>query len=514
MNRTQKRQQAREIEKDLKKKDLENKGFRVIRGEYEVKRKRNIANRKSSYSTPEEENADRQIIAEETLKVYRKVFPILLKRLSKIRDPRQPKKTKHKLTVLMIYGILMFVFTRTSLRNANKEISSPIFFENMKAMFPELETLPHTDTLKRLLEEINVQEIEESMLDLLEHLIKNKKFKNNLINGKYLIAIDGTQKFFRDDKWAEECLTRHVGTDKKEQYYVYVLESVIILDNGMTLPLMTEFLENEGDGSKENIKETAEKKKQDCERKGFYRIAKRIKKRFPKLKISVAMDGLYACGPVIRKCREYNWDYMLVFKEGSIKDTWKEATALMKLNPEESLNGEYGGRKQQYKWANDIEYNYGENGRLKETLHVVICEETWEETSRSTGKTETKSTSYAWISGKEIKKTNVEKRCMKLGRYRWKIENNFLVEKHQGYVFEHCFSYDWTAMKGFHFLMKIGRLINVLVINSQFAVLKIQELGIRGFLSFIFISCKSQVLNTIRLKNTVENRNYQLKLVG
>ena len=225
------------------------------------------------------------------------------------------------------------------------------------------------------------------------------------------------------------------------------------------------------------------------------------------------MDGIYACGPVIRRCREYKWDYMLVFKEGSIKEVWREAKALMKLNPEESLARELGGRKQDYKWVNGIEYSYGENGRFKETLHIVICEETWEETNRKTKVVEQKSTTYAWISGQELKKSNVEKRCMKLGRYRWKIENNFLVEKHQGYVFEHCFSYNWNAMKGFHFLMKIGRLINVLIAHTEYAISKIQQLGIRGYLSKIFDACKGDVLDIICLKRIVENQNYQLRLV-
>jgi hypothetical protein len=146
--------------------------------------------------------------------------------------------------------------------------------------------------------------------------------------------------------------------------------------------------------------------------------------------------------------------------------------------------------------------------KIKEAVKEAI-----EETSRNTGKIETKSTTYAWISGKELKKSNVEKRCMKLGRYRWKIENNFLVEKHQGYVFEHCFSYNWNAMKGFHFLMKIGKLINVLVTHSEFAAPKILELGIRGFISKIFDVCKSDVLNIDCLKSIVENQNYQLRLV-
>ena len=62
-------------------------------------------------------------------------------------------------------------------------------------MFPELETLPHADTLARLLEVIDVSEIQECMAELLKDLIKRKKFKNYLLKKGYLIAIDGTQKF-------------------------------------------------------------------------------------------------------------------------------------------------------------------------------------------------------------------------------------------------------------------------------------------------------------------------------
>ena len=126
MNRSQKRQEKREQEKELRVKKLESQGFIVSRIGY--REKRNISNRKSAYTTAEEEKADKQEIAEATLKVHRKMLPILLKRLSKIKDPRQPKKTKHSLTVLMIYGILMFVYNMSSLRNCNKEMSIQYFF--------------------------------------------------------------------------------------------------------------------------------------------------------------------------------------------------------------------------------------------------------------------------------------------------------------------------------------------------------------------------------------------------
>jgi len=506
MNRQAKRQEKRAQDQALRRKELESKGFNFV-GSVEYQGKRSVANRKFSYETPEEEKMERQISVEAALKVYQRTLPILLKRLTKIKDPRQPKKIKHSLTVLMIYGILMFVYQQSSLRNANKERSTAIFFENMKVMFPEFETMPHADTLSRLLERIKVEEIEESLLELFEQLVKKKKFRNYLINKRYVIAIDGTQKFVRSEQWAQEPLERHVGKDKHAQYYVYVLEAVVIFENGITLPFMSEFLNNE------EYRDVSSDK-QDCERKAFYRFAERIKKRFPKLKISVTMDGLYACGPVIRICRDYGWDYMFVFKEGSMKDAWREAMGLIRLTPENILKRHCGGRSQVYRWINDVEYTYGNNGRSKERLHVVVCEETWKETSRVTGKTTSKLTKYVWISGKEIRKTNVETRCLKIGRYRWKIENNFLVMKHQGYKYEHCFSYNWNAMVGFHYLMQIGRLINVLIVHSEFLEHKVTELGINGLLAYIFKACTADILDLTRIASIVNDESYQWRLVS
>lgn len=506
MNRVVKRQQEREQAKELKVKKLEAQGFivsRIVYGE-----KRNISNRKSSYATPEEEKADKQESAEAALKVHRKMLPVLLKRLSKIKDQRQPNKTKHSLTVLMVYGIIMFVYNMSSLRNCNKEMSTAIFFQNMNAMFPEFETMPHADTLSRLLEKIKVSEIEESLLELFEHLVKKKKFRNHLINQRYVIAIDGTQKFMRTEKWAEECLGRHVGKDKEEQYYVYVLEAVVILDNGITLPLMSEFLNNEE--YKDVISD-----KQDSERKAFYRFAERIKKRFPKLKITLTMDGLFACGPVIKTCRDYGWDFMIVFKEGCMPTAFADAMGLIRITPENEVKRILGDRAQVYKWVNDIEYTYVVKGKNKEVLlHVVICEETWEEISRETGKVETKSTRYVWVSEKKLTQSNVEKRCIKIGRYRWKIENNFLVLKHQGYEYEHCFSYNWNAMVGFHYLMSIGRFINVLIVHSELLAKKATELGIKGLITFLFKICTGDVLDKVRLTAITENNRYQWRLVN
>jgi len=85
-----------------------------------------VSNRKSQYETVEEEIQARQEAVTEETKVLKANLPVLLKRLSKIPDPRNPKKIKHKLTVLMLYGILVFVYQMASRRQANEKMTNPI----------------------------------------------------------------------------------------------------------------------------------------------------------------------------------------------------------------------------------------------------------------------------------------------------------------------------------------------------------------------------------------------------
>jgi hypothetical protein len=193
----------------------------------------------------EEERAARREAAEEQIKIFRSLLPTLLKRLSRMRDPRNPKTLRHKLTVVMIYGLLGFVFQMASRREANRRMTLPMFRENLKLLFPELEELPHQDTLNRLLARTEVDEIESGLIELIRRFIRKKRFYRYLIGHLYPIAVDGTQKLRRRRAGAEEWLRRKVGGSEEEettQYYVYVLEANLAFANGLTLPLLSEFL--------------------------------------------------------------------------------------------------------------------------------------------------------------------------------------------------------------------------------------------------------------------------------
>ena len=94
------------------------------------------------------------------MRILKAQLPALLKRLKKIQDPRNPKKIKYRLTLLMLYGLLMFVFQLASRRQANSKMTHPQFKENLRLLFPEVDDLPHADTLFRLLSTIDVDQIE------------------------------------------------------------------------------------------------------------------------------------------------------------------------------------------------------------------------------------------------------------------------------------------------------------------------------------------------------------------
>lgn len=469
-----------------------------------------ISNGKSELNTVDEERQARQETVDEHLKVYRSLLPTLLKRLEKIPDPRNPKSFKYKSTVLMLYGILMFVFQMASRREANRRMTMPMFQENLRLMFPELEILPHQDTLNRLLSDIEVDQIEESLIQLIQQLIRGKKFVRYLISNRYPIAFDGSQKLVRDILWGEQWLERQVQykeedgtTGTRPQYYVYVLEASLAFANGMTVPLMSEFL-SYTQGDQQNSK-------QDCEQRAFKRLAERLKGYFPRLPILALLDGLYANGPVIELCRQYHWQHMIVLQDDSLPTVWEEVHGLNKILRGNHLYRNWGNRKQHFWWVNDIEYRYGDNARKKHRLHVVVCEETWEEVDPDSAGIVEKHSRHAWISSELLNRDNVHERCNLGARHRWGIESGFLVEKHHGYQYEHCFSYNWNAMRGYHFLMRLGHLMNVLAQNTARLAKIARRRGLRGLIQFLCETCSGPWLNAERIRLLLDTP-WQLRL--
>ena len=458
---------------------------------YKIDNKYAQSNRKGG-ATPTDEEADE--MTQRYARLLRVLLPGILVILSQIYDPRDQNRIDYVESQLMLFGILMFLSHCSSRRAANRELANKNLLDLVKEFVPGAKDMPHADTLARLLCVIDVEQIDRYYEEMLVEFLHSKQFQERN-PGRFLTAIDGTQKFSRKYLWDERLLRQNAGDEEKQRYYVYVVESVLILENGMVLPLLTEILENLVEDNslpceiiieKEKKEASEQEKKQECETKAFHRMAERLVKLLGKGVVTVVLDGIYASGPVISRCQNYGWEYMIVLKRGSLKTVWEDFDGLQRIEPENTHYAQWGNRQQEYHWSNDLEYIYGDNHKVLK-LNLVTCTETWiEEHPRSGKKTEKKVTQYAWLSSQRVTSNNVFHLCTKIARPRWKIENKILVEKHQGYQYSNCYSYNWNAMKGFHYLMKFGVFLNAYITHCVTVVEYVRAEGIRGFVKKIW----------------------------
>ena len=139
------------------------------------------------------------------------------------------------------------------------------------------------------------------------------------------------------------------------------------------MSLGSEFIENaDATGAKGR---SAAEVKQDCELKALRRLLPRIKRDYPQLHFVLALDGLYACGPVFALAQELRWSFVVTFKEGRAPALWREFQALLPACPENALRRAWGdGRVQEFRWVKQLDYEDSDGRRWK--LNALECTET------------------------------------------------------------------------------------------------------------------------------------------
>jgi hypothetical protein len=366
-----------------------------------------------------------------------------------VQDPRMPELITYPLEALGFAGMLMFLCRL----QARRQIAL-MFRGNgpseakFQALF-DVETCPHGDTLNATFSKLDPNQVQESVTDMIRTLIRKKVlYPYRLLDRYFVIAVDGTGRLTFPERHCPNCLTtRHHG---KTIYYHPVLEAKLVLANGFALSVMTEFVENPGEHPT----------KQDCELKAFYRLTQQLKEVFPRLPICLSLDSLFAGGPVMSICEDYDWKFMIVHKEKDIPYIHKEFEALLRLAPENHLRARTGPQreiKQDYRWINDISYLDSKDD--EHTVGVLECLEEEPDSDR-----QLKITRFRWITNFKLKRNHVIALANQGGRIRWKIENEgFNVQKNGGYNLEHAYTTDLVASKVFYFLLQMAHLIAQLV---------------------------------------------------
>jgi hypothetical protein len=244
--------------------------------------------------------------------------------------------------------------------------------------------------------------------------------------------------------------------DEFKVYFINVLEAKLICSNGFCISLATEWIENPKD----------DYEKQDCELKAFGRLAKKLKKNFPRLPICITADGLYSNNTGFNICKKHGWEFIFTFQDGNLKSVWDEVE---RLAPTEVDN---------YKCISSFEKVKNKENKIitKQSLTCLI----WTinivyknhllniiQGFKTTG--ECLINKFTYISSLNIT-TNTAEEIYNSGRARFGIENNgFNTQKNLGYNISHKYSRtSELAMKNYYSCIQIAHMINQFIEQKIF----------------------------------------------
>jgi len=268
--------------------------------------------------------------------------------------------------------------------------------------------------------------------------------------GRPVLLIDATGLLCFHRRHCPHCLVQRHG--QRTLYLHHVLEAKLLGPAGVVVSLGSEFIENAD--AADAWGKSADDIKQDCELKALRRLLPRIKKDYPQLRFVLALDNLYACGPVFALLQELGWSFVVTFKEGRTPALWREYQALRAACPENVLTRTWGdGRVQEFRWVLRLDYEDSDGRWWK--LNALEC------TERTADKG---SHSFAWLTGLPVGRKTVEEIAQKGGRDRWKVENEgFNRQKNSDLNLEHVYSIDPENWKVYYLLLQIAFLLVQLV---------------------------------------------------
>ena len=262
----------------------------------------------------------------DVVRIIKQYFPQLTQKLNELTDTRHQSYVEYQMSAITVTRLLGLLCGMKSMRETTEKLNTEETIKNINALLEiDLEEIPHYDTINDVFEKLNINELRKIQKYMVNRLIRSKMFDKYRFKDKYFqIVVDGTCMMTFKKRHCKHCLKRVYNKGEENEYtiyYHYVLEAKLVVGK-VVISIDSEFIENED----ENVE------KQDCEMRAFYRMAERIKKEYPKLPIIISGDALYACEPVMNKCKENKWEYVLRFKKDRLK-------ALRRRNPRIRTSG-------------------------------------------------------------------------------------------------------------------------------------------------------------------------------
>ncbi len=421
------------------------------------------------------ELVNNQNLLKEVIKIIRKYFPMLNELIDNLTDRRHKSYITYSMRTIIYTRLLALICGITTMT----EISSTTLFDtentykNLAMICNEkLASIPNWQTIQDVIEQLNEEEIRAIRKNMVNAIIRSKMFDIYRHDGYIHVIVDATGVSSHDYNLNNNCLSRK--TKKTIKYYKYVLEAKIQVGGRIVISLDTEWIENSHIENEDD--------KQDCETKAFKRMAPRIKKEYPRLNIVVSGDALYATDPTIKICEECKWKYIFNLKKDRLKNVYKKF--------EENLSYENETTHKNYFLSTNIEYK-------KHNVNAVRYQEIQND----------KLVTFNYITNLDVNNNNI-KAVVRLGRRRWKIENEgFNQQKNGEYCISHLCSRNENAIRIHYYFIQIAHTIRQLLEHGSI-ILRNMKLKTKKEASIILRNNLTSIHNTDL--NIIET-NFQLR---
>jgi hypothetical protein len=378
----------------------------------------------------------------------RHFFPEFNNWIDGIEDLRFQPQVIYDKHYLVWTGLMLFVCKLGSRRQLNFTLDNndTEVLNNLNRLAGTAQTTcPVDKTLENFCRGVGSAPFSKLRYQAADRLIRMRALEQARLQGRYLVLIDGTGYLVFNHRHCEHCLTQQCGD--KTIYKHQVLEAKVLGPGGTVFSIATEFIDNR-DAKDLPPGTSAERIKQDCELKALRRLLPKLRQEHPQLRICLNGDSLFACGEGFQLAKEYNCDYIYVFKEGRTPALWADFQGLLKLCPDQRVEVTTPkGTHQVYRWVNDLEYTDSAGRDWK--FNAIECHE-----SKEDG-TETK---WAWVTPLEVNRETIQEVATKGGRERWRAENEgFNIQKNSDLNLEHAYSHKvWEV---YYFLLQLAHMV-------------------------------------------------------
>ena len=239
------------------------------------------------------------------------------------------------------------------------------------------------------------------------------------LDGRILIALDGTEYFCSQKLGCAHCQPRKRANGKVESYHSMLAATIVAPGHAMAIPLMAEFIVKP-DGAE----------KQDCERNAAKRWLATHAERVRGLRPVYLGDDLFACQPIAEAILSSGGDFLVTAKPQSHKALYDfmDGAAIEEL----SLRRKQGAKTStiRLRWFIGAPLREGKDALAVNWIGVTITDARGAITYDG-----------AFVTSLTLTPDTVAE-IAACARARWKIENeSFNVLKNNGYHLKHNFGH-------------------------------------------------------------------------